>query len=121
MVVFLCVKCAVAKDAFEANKVSQGFEALARAQSFLKSKVTLGRLALLSQVTAALALASWLLLHPLLLSKDITHTIFKGFKLKILDRRVLRGACSAVHIGSTGPTSLAGKCGEETRCSCSAT
>ncbi|KAF3587305.1 hypothetical protein F2Q69_00031114 [Brassica cretica] len=43
------MKCAVAKDAFEANKVSQGFEALARAQSFLKSKVTLGKLALLSQ------------------------------------------------------------------------
>ncbi|KAH0926924.1 hypothetical protein HID58_019180, partial [Brassica napus] len=42
-------ECAVAKDAFEANKVSQGFEALARAQSFLKSKVTLGKLALLSQ------------------------------------------------------------------------
>lgn len=48
------MKCAVAKDAFEANKVSQGFEALARAQSFLKSKVTLGKLALLSQVIAAL-------------------------------------------------------------------
>lgn len=51
---FFSMKCAVAKDAFEANKVSQGFEALARAQSFLKSKVTLGKLALLSQVIAAL-------------------------------------------------------------------
>ncbi|KAG5398289.1 hypothetical protein IGI04_020103 [Brassica rapa subsp. trilocularis] len=47
-------ECAVAKDAFEANKVSQGFEALARAQSFLKSKVTLGKLALLSQIEESL-------------------------------------------------------------------
>ncbi|KAF8044591.1 hypothetical protein N665_7621s0001 [Sinapis alba] len=51
-------ECAVAKDAFEANKVSQGFEALARAQSFLKSKVTLAKLALLSQVTGACILVA---------------------------------------------------------------
>lgn len=48
------MKCAIAKAAFEANKVSQGFEALARAQCFLKSKVTLGKLALLTQVIAVL-------------------------------------------------------------------
>lgn len=47
---FFSIKCAIAKAAFEANKVSQGFEALARAQCFLKSKVTLGKLALLTQV-----------------------------------------------------------------------
>ncbi|KAJ0264445.1 Plastid division protein CDP1 [Hirschfeldia incana] len=47
-------ECAVAKDAFEENKVSQGFEALARAQSFLKSKATLGKLALLSQIEESL-------------------------------------------------------------------
>uniref|UniRef100_A0A1J3FU55 Plastid division protein CDP1, chloroplastic n=1 Tax=Noccaea caerulescens TaxID=107243 RepID=A0A1J3FU55_NOCCA len=47
-------ECAIAKAAFEANKVSQGFEALARAQSFLKSKVTLGKLALLSQIEESL-------------------------------------------------------------------
>lgn len=67
VVFFLPMKCAVAKDAFEANKVSQGFEALARAQSFLKSKVTLGKLALLSQVTGALHLGGYLLSLPYLI------------------------------------------------------
>ncbi|XP_010507485.1 PREDICTED: plastid division protein CDP1, chloroplastic-like [Camelina sativa] len=47
-------ECAIAKAAFEANKVSQGFEALARAQSFLKSEVTLGKLALLTQIEESL-------------------------------------------------------------------
>lgn len=50
------MKCAIAKAAFEANKVSLGFEALARAQSFLKSKVTLGKLALLTQVIGSAVL-----------------------------------------------------------------
>ncbi|KAL1202838.1 Plastid division protein CDP1 [Cardamine amara subsp. amara] len=47
-------ECAIAKAAFEANRVSQGFEALARAQCFLKSKVTLGKLALLTQIEESL-------------------------------------------------------------------
>ncbi|ESQ47981.1 hypothetical protein EUTSA_v10020089mg [Eutrema salsugineum] len=47
-------ECAIAKAAFEANKVSQGFEALARAQCFLKSKVTLAKLALLTQIEESL-------------------------------------------------------------------
>lgn len=44
------MKCAIAKVGFEKNKVSQGFEALARAQCLLRSKISLGKMALLSQV-----------------------------------------------------------------------
>lgn len=44
------LKCAIAKVAFEKNNVSQGFEALARAQCLLRSKVSLGNMPLLSQV-----------------------------------------------------------------------
>lgn len=44
------LKCAIAKVGFEKNKVSQGFEALARAQSLLRSKKSLEELTLLSQV-----------------------------------------------------------------------
>ncbi|CAN8258805.1 unnamed protein product [Cochlearia groenlandica] len=47
-------ECEIAKDAFEANKVSLGFEALARAQGFLKSKGTLTKLALLTQIEESL-------------------------------------------------------------------
>lgn len=44
------LKCATAKIAFEKSKVSQGFEALARAQCLLRSKSSLGKITLLSQV-----------------------------------------------------------------------
>lgn len=44
------LKCATAKIGFEKNKVSQGFEALARAQCLLRSRKSLGKIALLSQV-----------------------------------------------------------------------
>lgn len=44
------LKCAIAKIGFEKNKVSHGFEALARAQCLLKSKISLGKMTLLSQV-----------------------------------------------------------------------
>ncbi|CAL9031808.1 unnamed protein product [Prunus brigantina] len=47
-------ECATAKIAFEKNKVSQGFEALARAQSLLRSKKSLGKIALLSQIEESL-------------------------------------------------------------------
>ncbi|KAK9117858.1 hypothetical protein Scep_015951 [Stephania cephalantha] len=47
-------ECTVAKIAFEDNKVSQGFEALARAQFLLKSKISLGKLPLLSQIEETL-------------------------------------------------------------------
>ena len=54
MPVFLIIgaflKCAIAKIGFEKNKVSQGFEALARAQSLLRSKRSFEELTLLSQV-----------------------------------------------------------------------
>lgn len=43
-------KCAIAKICFEKNKVSQGFEALARAQCLLRSNISLGKMPLLSQV-----------------------------------------------------------------------
>jgi len=44
------LKCAVAKIGFEKKKVSQGFEALARAQCLLRSKPSLAKMTLLSQV-----------------------------------------------------------------------
>ncbi|GMN51347.1 hypothetical protein TIFTF001_020498 [Ficus carica] len=47
-------ECSTAKIAFEKNKVSQGFEALARAQCFLRSKKSLQELTLLSQIEESL-------------------------------------------------------------------
>ena len=44
------LKCAIAKIGFEKNKVSQGFEALARAQHLLRSKPSLAKITLLCQV-----------------------------------------------------------------------
>lgn len=53
------LKCAIAKSAFEKNKVSQGFEALARAQCLLRSKVSLGKMPLLTQVMVISFLCFW--------------------------------------------------------------
>nr|DAD33959.1 TPA_asm: hypothetical protein HUJ06_012810 [Nelumbo nucifera] len=47
-------ECAIAKIGFEKNKVSQGFEALARAQYLLRSKISLGKMPLLSQIEESL-------------------------------------------------------------------
>ncbi|KAL5746904.1 hypothetical protein ACOSP7_023884 [Xanthoceras sorbifolium] len=47
-------ECAIAKIGFEKNKVSQGFEALARAQCLLRSKVSLGKMPLLFQIEESL-------------------------------------------------------------------
>ncbi|XP_062112819.1 plastid division protein CDP1, chloroplastic [Humulus lupulus] len=47
-------ECANAKIGFEKNKVSQGFEALARAQSLLRSKKFFDELMLLSQIEESL-------------------------------------------------------------------
>ncbi|KAJ1390046.1 hypothetical protein SESBI_37762 [Sesbania bispinosa] len=47
-------ECAVAKIGFEKKKVSQGFEALARAQCFLRSKPSLAKMTLLSQIEESL-------------------------------------------------------------------
>ncbi|KAB5531698.1 hypothetical protein DKX38_018368 [Salix brachista] len=47
-------ECAVAKNGFERNKVSLGFEALARAQCLLRSKISLDKMALLSQIEESL-------------------------------------------------------------------
>ncbi|KAB8994311.1 hypothetical protein FH972_026901 [Carpinus fangiana] len=47
-------ECAIAKIGFEKNKVSQGFEALARAQCLLRSKISLGKMTLLSQIEESL-------------------------------------------------------------------
>ncbi|KAI9092536.1 hypothetical protein K1719_027664 [Acacia pycnantha] len=47
-------ECAIAKVGFEKNKVSQGFEALARAQSLLRSRPSLAKLTLLSQIEQSL-------------------------------------------------------------------
>ncbi|XP_034908525.1 plastid division protein CDP1, chloroplastic [Populus alba] len=47
-------ECALAKIGFERNKVSLGFEALARAQCLLRCKISLGKMALLSQIEESL-------------------------------------------------------------------
>ncbi|AES76369.2 plastid division protein CDP1 [Medicago truncatula] len=47
-------ECTVAKIGFEKNKVSQGFEALARAQCLLRSKPSLAKMTLLSQIEESL-------------------------------------------------------------------
>ncbi|KAL4579524.1 hypothetical protein LXL04_015674 [Taraxacum kok-saghyz] len=47
-------ECAIAKSNFEKNKISQRFEALARAQSLLKSKPSLEQMTLLSQIEESL-------------------------------------------------------------------
>ncbi|KAL6583642.1 hypothetical protein OROMI_002931 [Orobanche minor] len=48
------LKCAIAKVGFEKNNISQGFEALARAQCLLRSKISLGKMMLLSQIEESL-------------------------------------------------------------------
>ena len=45
----MLVECSIAKISFEKNKVSEGFEALARAQCLLRSKISLGKMPLLTQ------------------------------------------------------------------------
>ncbi|KAL5081268.1 hypothetical protein RYX36_009689 [Vicia faba] len=47
-------ECTVAKIGFEKKKVSQGFEALARAQRLLRSKPSLAKMTLLSQIEESL-------------------------------------------------------------------
>ncbi|XP_027357813.1 plastid division protein CDP1, chloroplastic isoform X2 [Abrus precatorius] len=47
-------ECAAAKIGFEKKKVSQGFEALARAQCLLRSKPSLAKMTLLSQIEESL-------------------------------------------------------------------
>ncbi|KAI5334361.1 hypothetical protein L3X38_024494 [Prunus dulcis] len=47
-------ECGTAKIGFEKNKVSQGFETLARAQSLLRSKKSFGKITLLSQIEESL-------------------------------------------------------------------
>ncbi|XAR48282.1 hypothetical protein NMG60_11031044 [Bertholletia excelsa] len=47
-------ECAIAAVGFERNNIFEGFEALARAQCLLRSKVSLGQLNLLSQIEESL-------------------------------------------------------------------
>ncbi|XP_061348005.1 plastid division protein CDP1, chloroplastic isoform X2 [Gastrolobium bilobum] len=47
-------ECALAKIGFEKNKVSQGFEALARAQCLLRSKPSLAKITLLCEIEESL-------------------------------------------------------------------
>lgn len=54
LIISAFLKCAIAKIGFEKNKVSYGFEALARAQCLLRSKMSLGKMALLSQIEESL-------------------------------------------------------------------
>ncbi|GMQ11715.1 hypothetical protein CsSME_00054294 [Camellia sinensis var. sinensis] len=46
--------CAIATVSFEKNNISHGFEALARAQCLLRSKISLGKMKLLSQIEESL-------------------------------------------------------------------
>ncbi|KAB2627506.1 pentatricopeptide repeat-containing protein [Pyrus ussuriensis x Pyrus communis] len=54
-------ECATAKIGFEKTKVSQGFEALARAQCLLRSKKSLEKISLLSQIDKAKAVCECLI------------------------------------------------------------
>ncbi|KAM1049490.1 hypothetical protein TB1_027906 [Malus domestica] len=54
-------ECATAKIGFEKTKVSQGFEALARAQCLLRSKKSLEKISLLSQIDKAKAICECLI------------------------------------------------------------
>ncbi|CAM8918643.1 unnamed protein product [Rhodiola kirilowii] len=47
-------ECSIAKAGFEKNHVSQGFEALARAQCLLRSKISLENMTLLTQIEESL-------------------------------------------------------------------
>lgn len=57
------LKCTTAKIGFEKNKISIGFEALARAQSLLRSKKSFEELTLLSQVRLILDVCGITSLH----------------------------------------------------------
>lgn len=59
-IIAMFLQCAVAKSGFEKNKVSLGFEALARAQYLLKSKISLGNMPLLAQACILMSLYSLL-------------------------------------------------------------
>lgn len=50
LIISAFLKCAIAKVGFMKNNISQGFEALARAQCLLRSKISLEKMTLLSQV-----------------------------------------------------------------------
>ncbi|KAL4186128.1 hypothetical protein AMTRI_Chr09g32220 [Amborella trichopoda] len=47
-------ECSIAKSGFEKGKVAQGFEALARGQYLLRSKISLGKIPLLAQIEESL-------------------------------------------------------------------
>lgn len=49
LVCITILKCSIAKTCFEKSKVSEGFEALARAQHLLRSEISLVKMPLLSQ------------------------------------------------------------------------
>ena len=50
LIIIAFLKCAIAKTHFEKSQVSQGFEALARAQCLMRNKDSLGKMKLLSEV-----------------------------------------------------------------------
>lgn len=79
-------ECAIATVSFEKNNISHGFEALARAQCLLRSKISLGKMKLLSQIEESLEeLAPACTLE--LLGKPCTH--------ENAERRL--GAIAALH------------------------
>ncbi|KAF8393918.1 hypothetical protein HHK36_020119 [Tetracentron sinense] len=76
-------ECAIAKISFEKSNASQGFEALGRAQYLLRSKISLEKMPLLSQIYSSL------------------HCLKQFGWLWLLDRRIFGGACTCLHIGVT--------------------
>ncbi|KAF5199230.1 Plastid division protein cdp1 chloroplastic [Thalictrum thalictroides] len=54
LIIGVYLKCSIAKNWFEKNKVSKGFEALARAQYLLKNKTSLADMPLLPQIEESL-------------------------------------------------------------------
>ncbi|XP_061996344.1 pentatricopeptide repeat-containing protein CRR2, chloroplastic [Rosa rugosa] len=88
-------ECATAMIGFESNKVSQGFEAISRAQSLLRSKKSLEKISLLSKIDRAKTMCECLIASELtdlkleealtlfLLGKDNEAAVVE--KLKKLD------------------------------------
>lgn len=75
------LKCAIAKIGFEKNKVSQGFEALARAQCFLRSKISLGKMTLLSQV---MRISSRAFASNLFVQESLKHLLGSTYRRDLL-------------------------------------
>ncbi|KAK9913044.1 hypothetical protein M0R45_036870 [Rubus argutus] len=83
-------ECATAKSDFEKNKVSQGFEAIARAQSLLRSKKSLEKISLLSKIDKTKTMCECLIASELTdLKLEEAFTLFllgKGNEAAVVEK-----------------------------------